>query len=64
MKQPATNLTLLQANAEATAKTLKAARTSLATAKLNLDKAEEAYAAAQKTFQSGVEQVKNATKVV
>lgn len=63
MASKSTDLNVLQATAEKAASHLKGARTNLANAVQAVEKAEAAYAVAQKTFDAGVQQVKAATKV-
>lgn len=63
-KHNSVHLSDLQSNAEAAARHLKSARTTLATAKLNVERAEKAHAVAQDTFQHAVDQVKASTKVL
>lgn len=58
-----TDLGNLQSDAESAARVLKSARTTLSTAKLAFDRADEAHSVAQKALQAGVEQVKASTKV-
>lgn len=61
-KSKGTDLGVLQQEAEATAKTLKGARTTLTNAKQAVEKAEKAHAVAQEALILGVDAVRAATK--
>lgn len=58
-----TDLGALQAEAERAASRLKGANTVLINARQAAEKAQEAYAAAQRNLALGMEQVKSATRV-
>lgn len=62
-KCKATDLGLLQEQAENAARALKGANTALVNAQQAVEKAENAYNIAQKALTAGTEQVRIATKV-